>query len=298
MDVELKIDTEFEQIIPPLSEEEFRQLKENIISEGEVFTPIFTWNGTIVDGHHRYRIIKDHPEIKYRVSDRHFDNRYAAISWICNNQLGRRNLTPQDREYLIGKRYEAEKLKRGGDWSQSAKEACGQNVHKLSGEKTSERIARENHVNEKYVRRAEKYARGVDAAESAIPGIKKEILSGSIKPTKTEVIAIAQAPVEERREMAEALRKPQEKLPAPKDVAETRKRNQSIEAISAALAEHKEVNDIENVLGIIHGAADDFQGTCSFYLDEFPGLLKEDKPKLIKAVKNLKSYILSITGGN
>jgi hypothetical protein len=297
MNAELKIDSEFEKIIPPLSEDEFRQLEANILEEGEIYTPIFTWNGLIVDGHHRYKILKEHPDIKFRVSERHFDNRYAAISWICNNQLGRRNLNDIQRTVLIGRKYEAEKLAYGDRRSESFSK--GQNVLlKNTTNITAQRIGKEMGVNERTVRRAGEVVIGIDAAEAVLPGIEKEIMSGSIKPSKSSVIAVGKAPAEERKQLAEALRKPQEKLPAPKDVAESRKRNQSIEAISAALAEHKEVNDIENVLGIIHGAADDFQGTCSFYLDEFPGLLKEDKPKLIKAVKNLKSYILSITGGN
>ena len=64
---ELKINPEFEAVIPPLSEEEFRQLEDNILQDREVFTPIFTWDGFIVDGHHRYRILQKHPEIPYRI---------------------------------------------------------------------------------------------------------------------------------------------------------------------------------------------------------------------------------------
>ena len=38
-----------------------------------------------------------------------FSSRQEALIWICNHQLGRRNLTPERRKYLIGKRYETEK---------------------------------------------------------------------------------------------------------------------------------------------------------------------------------------------
>ncbi len=34
----LKIDSEFESIIPPLDEEEFRQLTDNILRDGEIYT--------------------------------------------------------------------------------------------------------------------------------------------------------------------------------------------------------------------------------------------------------------------
>ena len=63
-----------------------------------------------MDGHNRFAILKNHPEIKYTVLEKEFDNRYEAIVWICKNQLGRRNLKPEQFKYLLGQQYEAEKL--------------------------------------------------------------------------------------------------------------------------------------------------------------------------------------------
>ena len=54
MDCILKIDPEFEDVIPPISSEEFEQLEKNIVSEGALLSPIIIWNGYIVDGHNRY----------------------------------------------------------------------------------------------------------------------------------------------------------------------------------------------------------------------------------------------------
>jgi len=113
--MELRIDVEFENKIPPLTEEEFRQLENNIVSEGVVFAPIITWEGVIVDGHNRYRIVQKHPNISYSTRERAFTDRYEAIAWICKNQLGRRNLTSEQKKYLIGKQYEAEKATHGGE---------------------------------------------------------------------------------------------------------------------------------------------------------------------------------------
>ena len=75
--------------------------------------------------------------------------------------------------------------------------------------RTSERIAHENGTGEKYVRRAEEFARGVDAAEEIIPGIKEEILSGALHPPDKDIIAVARAPSEERRTLAEYLKHPE-----------------------------------------------------------------------------------------
>ena len=50
--------------------------------------------------------------------------------WICKNQLGRRNLTEEQKSYLRGKQYEAEKMAQGGTGAnQYTKEQTGQNVH-------------------------------------------------------------------------------------------------------------------------------------------------------------------------
>ena len=112
---EIIIDPEFESKIPPLTDEELEQLEANILEEGAVIHPLILWNGILVDGHNRYHIVERYPQIKYTTYDKHFDDRFAAIAWICRNQLGRRNLTPEQKKYLIGKQYEAEKSSYGAN---------------------------------------------------------------------------------------------------------------------------------------------------------------------------------------
>ena len=99
----LKIDPEFQGKIPPLTSEELDQLEKNIVSDGKVINPIIVWNGLIIDGHNRYAILQKHPDIPYTVHEKEFADRYEAIVWICKNQLGRRNLTVEQKNYLIGK---------------------------------------------------------------------------------------------------------------------------------------------------------------------------------------------------
>lgn len=84
----------------------------------------------------------------------------------------------------------------------------GQNVHHQNGEKASERIDREIGNSERYVRRAVEFAKGLDAAEELIPGIKKEILFGTIHPSDKDIAAVAKATSEERRTLAEYLKHP------------------------------------------------------------------------------------------
>ena len=111
----LTIDPEFASKIPPLREEELKQLEENILADGVVINPLIVWNSVIVDGHNRYRILQQHPEIQFTTYEKEFPDRYAAIAWICKNQLGRRNLTSQQFKYLMGQQYKAEKVAYGGN---------------------------------------------------------------------------------------------------------------------------------------------------------------------------------------
>ena len=212
--MDLMIDQEFADKIPPLTKEEFEQLEANILADGVVINPLIVWNGVIVDGHNRFRILQMHPDIPYTVHQKEFTDRYEVIAWICKNQLGRRNLTPAQRKYLIGKQYEAEKARHGFDENIQSRDKLGQfhrrgqNVPSGDEVRTSEKIARELGTNERYVRRAEEFARGIDAAEEAVPGIKQEIFSGDIHPPDKDIVAVARAPSEERKALAEQLRHP------------------------------------------------------------------------------------------
>ena len=111
--INLKIDPEFQNQIPPLTDDEYKQLEENILKEGKLLSPLIVWNNTLVDGHNRYAILQKHPEIYFSTMPLRFESREEVLAWICKNQLGRRNLTPEQKLFLIGKQYEAEKSSHG-----------------------------------------------------------------------------------------------------------------------------------------------------------------------------------------
>ena len=209
---QLKIDPEFQSKIPPLQFEEEQQLEQNIIAEGRLLNPIITWNGYILDGHTRYRILKKHGFIKFEVEEIQLANKYEALAWICKNQLGRRNLSPERKKFLLGKEYESTKLAVGAPLgSKHGIRKCGQNDHIFTESRTCQRIASEHGVGEKTVRRAEKYSRGIDAAEEAVPGAQEEILTGRIKATDAQIAALPAIPKEERPAILDELRKEKEK---------------------------------------------------------------------------------------
>ena len=135
-------------------------------------------------------------------------NKYEALAWICKNQLGRRNLSPERKKFLLGKEYESTKLAVGGQPGNCNKaNRCDQNDHIDSEKRTCERIAVEHGVGSATVRRAEKYSRGIDAAEEAVPGAQEEILTGHIKATDEQIVALASIPKEERPAILEELKK-------------------------------------------------------------------------------------------
>ena len=214
--MELRIDPEFEGKIPPLTTEEFQQLENNILADGVVINPIIVWDGVIVDGHNRYRIVSKYPEIKFSTCEKTFADRYEAIAWICKNQLGRRNLTKEQKKYLIGKQYEAEKASHGGDRGNQYTNLASSQIGNLPNkEKTCERIAGENGISKNSVLRAEAFSKAVDIADEIEPGIRDKILAGKLKPTEKDVHALARADPEERPAIIEEMRKsPDEKRKA------------------------------------------------------------------------------------
>lgn len=195
----LKIDPEFQNKIPPLTEDEFRQLEENILEDGEVYEPIIIWNGVIVDGHNRWKIVQKHPEIPYKTREMDFSDRWAAFDWMYKKQLGRRNLTDEQRMLLLGKMYEARKQSHGGQIRRSSQN--GNTVQRVS-----EQIAQEMGVGKNTVLRAEKFAKGIDYIREVDEEVAEKILAGKANISKAEVQSLAKAEPEVVKETAKSIK--------------------------------------------------------------------------------------------
>ena len=98
----ITIDSEFQSIIPPLSAEEYDQLKENILRDG-IRDALIVWNGVLLDGHNRYKIAQEYG-LSYDVQEMAFDSRADAEIWVIKNQLGRRNLLDFVKSELVIKK--------------------------------------------------------------------------------------------------------------------------------------------------------------------------------------------------
>lgn len=90
---ELLIDKDISACQRKLSPEEYCQLEENILRDGEVIDELIVWRGKnmLVDGENRYSIAKKH-KLKYRIREVDFDDKKAVLDWVVKHQLGRRNL--------------------------------------------------------------------------------------------------------------------------------------------------------------------------------------------------------------
>lgn len=94
---ELKIDPEFRDLLPPLTDEEFKQLEKNILDNGfDRNFPIMEWHGYIADGHNRYLICRKH-NIDPVIGTLAYDTKEEVMRWMLDIQLGRRNLSPIQR---------------------------------------------------------------------------------------------------------------------------------------------------------------------------------------------------------
>lgn len=105
----ISIDQELKNLIPPLTEEEYAGLEESILNEG-CRDAIVLWGETIIDGHNRYEICTKHG-IYFRTVQKEFEDRNAAKLWMMQNQLARRNLTDFQRIEIAHKCEDAVKAK-------------------------------------------------------------------------------------------------------------------------------------------------------------------------------------------
>jgi len=175
----ITIDPEFQARIVPLSPDERKQLEENLQRDG-CRDPLVVWNGVLLDGHHRHAICEK-LQIKYTTVAINFTTREAALEWIDTNQLGRRNLTPEQMSLVRGRVYNRMKAAHGG-----ARRASPQSEDL----KTSERLAQSQRVSRATIERDGQFAEAVDTLKPVVPDINQRVMTGQV-PSKAAVVEAA-----------------------------------------------------------------------------------------------------------
>ena len=193
----LKIDDEFKSLISPLTHEERVQLEENIVKDG-CREPLCVWNKKILDGHNRYEICT-RLQLPFKITYIYIRSRAEAIAWICANQLGRRNITDETRRFLIGKRYEMEKIV-------GAHNAVGTNQYTRKAVRskkyteplfddtacrTRERLGKEYHISPATIAKYGSYSQSIDALSKVEPKLVSKILSGRVKISQENVVDLS-----------------------------------------------------------------------------------------------------------
>jgi hypothetical protein len=256
---EIKIDEEFKGLIPRLADEEYKQLKSNIVTEGKCRDPLVLWNGTIIDGHNRYEICMEN-HIPFKRIEMEFESREEAILWIIKNQLGRRNLKPELVAYFRGKQYEVEKnlttnLEGKNQYSEVEAHSDTQPPPQTTAEKIGDRYG----VSPATVKRDAVLAKAIDAIGEVSEAAKRNILSGETKIDRKDFSQILELDANDLQDIANQIESG-DKVKIPQKVSESKKNSKAKSNIGDVRVKKfsalkKTLDIIENETDIIEDAA-------------------------------------------
>lgn len=185
----IKIDKEFESLIPPLSDDEFKQLEENCVNDG-IRDPLILWpqedgNNILIDGHNRWRIAAKHGGMSFTTKCMEFKDRDEVKRWIILNQFGRRNLNEWQRFDLTKELESIEKskaknrqAKAGGDRKSENRKIGGGNISTSDSAKTRDKMGELIGVSGKT------YDKMKRIDEMATPYVKSAVRKGDISINK------------------------------------------------------------------------------------------------------------------
>lgn len=197
-----------ETLIPPLTNDEYEQLRLNIELEG-CREPLIVWQkgeeNILIDGHNRYRICKQAGKT-FKIKVIELEDIDMAKDWMINNQLGKRNVSDMTKSYLRGVQYNREKNKINAGIKLLAEknennEAEGQKI----SQRTNERLAEQHRVSAKTIERDEKFALGLDKLTESDKQLKSKILNKEIQINKSIIEGLAHKPQEEVQKVLESL---------------------------------------------------------------------------------------------
>lgn len=276
------IDPEFRDKIPELTDAESSGLREDILRDGYVRDPLTVWKeeNILLDGHHRWDIITENWELlhdKFSIDYRSLPNRWAAIAWICSNQLHRHNMTEYQKAILIQEEHDATQKAQGGTGANryTAKVQSDENHHSVKKDKTRTAIAKEHGISEYEVQRDVEFGRAVKAGEEVSPGFRKEVLSGEVKAPMKEISVLRKIEDKGEREAAVETLRAGEKL-NPETIKSLRDYKEPLVPRVSTLEgqEQKHGEELADML-------EDLNLTADTFLRQFEKTLRENR-KLVK----------------
>ncbi len=184
---------ELQALIPPLQVSEFEQLEANIRKEG-CREALLIWQTTqgivdgtsnslplniLIDGHNRHSICSKN-SIDFKVALREFPSLQSVRDFMIDNQLGRRNLTPEQMSYLRGLKYRNERQATGRPVQAGVAATTGETETRAS-QRTRDKLAKQFNVSPRTILRDRDYSEGIDRLT---PELKQEVLKGNQKVPK------------------------------------------------------------------------------------------------------------------
>lgn len=187
-----EIDPEIAALLPAQTPEELEKLEASLLRNG-CLDKLVVWkeHGIVLDGHTRLRLCAKH-DIPYDVVEVSLVSREAALQFVINQQLARRNLTDERKSYLRGKAYLIRRRSVGrpagsGDSSPTTeRKLC--HSEPISGS-TAQALADKHGVGRETIKRDARFAAVVDTIGARSPEAKAAILGGRSDKTRAEVVA-------------------------------------------------------------------------------------------------------------
>jgi hypothetical protein len=249
--MEFVIDEELRSLIPPLSQEEYAQLEQNILEFGcldalKVWPVPDSEEIILLDGHNRFKICSVH-NVNYDTESISLIDRAAAIDWMIANQLGRRNLSATQASYLRGRQQKQEKQKVANpDGHNQHIEVKSQNATQPL-ENTAARLAKQHGVNRATIQRDANYAEAVDAIIAATaPEVQQQLLGTDSKFTKSATLKLAKLAQEQPGALMEIIEEVQQ-APNKKSASAVVQRFISKTEEAPMNKDTARLNDFENV---------------------------------------------------
>lgn len=138
----------------------------------------------LVDGHNRFSVCQKHG-LEFPFKKVAFKDDEEVRDWMIRNQLGRRNLSPEQQSYLRGLRYNREKSQ-----GKRTNLTLDQNDPKLESASTAAVLAKEYNVSEATIKRDGEFAAGLESIGKENPKLKEEILKGQSKLKKKDICSL------------------------------------------------------------------------------------------------------------
>ena len=285
---EIKILPRFRDKIPPQTEEQFKQLEENILTEGRVREPLTLWKGhnVLIDGHHRKRVLDEHPEIPFTIDEIELADEDAVDEWIIKNQLGKHNLTPPQISTLRALLYRQEKRKVGAPIGNdnASKNNYAENAELISKRDIKDGVAgkvgKQFGVSARTIHTDVEVLNGIERAEKVDPTFRTEVLTGQLKASKAELSQIGKASSDEEVKAAiSEIRNPTVSKVTSRTSGSKDNRlfNEKLNAIGAEMEKPKGNYTLDDALRDLNSAEDVFINQIEFIIRARKPVIEADE---------------------